>query len=127
MSSDTTLYSQNVQDAELIMESRGYAPDVRSVSFTQNWSKLYQTPKHSLDMSCRAFEQGLQVQGQVLSRLQDVLEPGQIVLKDSSAGMVWSEIGVLGDFSFELDAPGAYQLEAIFGDTTVRIQELVIS
>lgn len=117
-----------VKDAKLVMESRGFAPKLRSISFSGTWSKLYKTDEHILDMSCYASENGLRVQGQLLDHKGwDIMEEGQVVLKDTSAGMIWAEIGVTGDFSFEVDAPGKYQLEAVFGDTTVRISNLMIS
>lgn len=117
-----------VKQAELVMESRGLAPQLRSVAISDSWSKLYRTDAHMVDMSFQADQGRMMLQGQLLEQNGwDVLEAGHIVLRDQHAGMIWSELSETGEFYFDVDEPGDYQLEASFGHMTIQITELSIN
>ena len=78
-----------ISEAVLVMESRGIAPNTRSFSFSDAWTRLYRSQDFYLDMSCEQVEGAAQLQGQLLdTEGSEAQAPGDVVLRDAQAGEV---------------------------------------
>ena len=109
-----------MQKATLVMESRGFAAQVRSTKLSNLWSRLYRAEGILLDMSCRPEGSGLRLQGQVLNA-ENTDKPlkGEISLYQDNQ-VFRTELDAAGGFGFSLDA-GYYRLEAKLAETSLEI------
>lgn len=115
--------------AVLVMESRGYAPAVRSISFGGNWSKLYQAGERYLDMNLKAGERSALLQGQLLGEGLEGPLSGRVTLAPLEPTGATLEVAVERDGSFRLepDTVGHYRLELALSDGAIVIDDLELS
>lgn len=115
------------QQATLVMESRGLAPQVRSFHFTDLWSRLYKTEDYFLDITCKPEGEVSQLSGQIM--LSTGLEPNQeahIVLYQNNSQVAQSGLDSFGQFKLDVNKHGTFDLEVKFADARITVPQLTI-
>ena len=115
------------QLASLVMESRGLAPEVRSFHFTDLWSRLYKTEDYFLDITCKPQGDQSQLSGQVmLNNGRDATERAQIVLYQHNQAVAEADLDDLGQFKFDVEKNGIFDLELKFNEARITVPQLFI-
>ncbi len=115
------------QQATLIMESRGLAPQVRSFHFTDLWSRLYKTEDYFLDITCKPDGDVSQLTGQVM--LSSGLEPQEeafIVLYKQDKEIAQSGLDAFGQFRLNIEEHGLFDLQVRFPRAQITVPQLSI-
>lgn len=112
------------EPATLIMESNGFAPSVRSATFTQRWSRLYQAGPYFLDMTLKPEGKGALLQGQVLHQDGAALPADALMVLGSNGE---ARLGATGDFQFFIDEVSELSLEARLNETAFVVEGLAIA
>jgi hypothetical protein len=117
----------HTQNASLVMESRGLAPNVRSFHFTDLWSRLYKTDDYFLDITCKPDGEHTQLSGQVmLNSGLEVTERAQIVLYHHNQAVAEADIDDYGQFRIDIDQHGIFDLEVNFPEAKITVPQLSI-
>ena len=115
------------QQATLVMESRGLAPQVRSFHFTDLWSRLYKTDDYFLDITCKPEGELSQLSGHIM--LSSGLEPEEsanIILYKDNQEITQAGLDDFGQFKLDVDMQGTFDLEVQFGDARITVPQLTI-
>lgn len=112
----------------LLMESHGFAPNVRTTSFSSVnvWSKLYQAGPFFLDIALRPGESGLHLRGELLSGGDGPMPTGcEIELFDADGSCAATPLGEDG-FVLPIERVGTYRLEVSSDQMLIGIEDLEI-
>ena len=110
--------------ANLVMESRGFAPQVRS-GFSDIWSKLYQAETYVLDISCHSGGESNQLQGQVMNG-NDSAPYGRVTLYNEQQKFV-ADLDQYGQFQLNVNKPGNFKLQVDLSEASFAVNDLDIS
>ena len=109
--------------AVLLMESKGLAINVRSFSFSDNWSRLYKAGDYVIDMSCESRGKISTLKGQVLIEGKSELSSDAVInLHHSGSGEVnHTQFDSWGQFKLDIAQQGSYDLSFKLPDATITI------
>ena len=111
---------KSIHYASLVIESRGFADDVRSSQSQLEWSKLFSAGEYYIDLSLRSEGDGFALKGQVLAvDSSRALPKGRAALTLASKAKVSEALNASGAFSLELD-------EADFSDLEITLSEAIL-
>lgn len=97
--------------AELVIESRGIAPMVRSFSFSDSWSRLYRAEDYYLDMTCKPQGRSTMLKGQLmLESTSDVQTEAVVTLSSNNQEISRAQLDDWGQFRLTLEQQGSYEL-----------------
>ncbi len=116
-----------VCNATLVMESKGFAPTVRSAAFSGAWSKLYQADAYYLDMTLTPAGKTARLQGQLLASDGGQLPSGTIALYQGEEVIQSVPVGAAGDFYVNIGEAHQYRLSVELGDTVLSVSGLDIN
>ncbi len=123
-----TWASRTAEDAVLIMESRGLAPQVRGFHFTDFWSRLYKTNEYFLDITCRPDDAQSRLTGQVmLSSGEDIQETASVRLYQGKELVAEVEVDSYGQFNFALEKQGEYELKVVVEAKMISVSPLRVN
>lgn len=122
-----TVQDKAICDAILVMESRGFAPAVRSAAFSGAWSKLYQADAYYLDMTLTPSGKTARLQGQLLKDDGGQLPGGTVALYQGDEVVQSVPVGAAGDFCVDVGEAHQYRLSVQLGDTVVSVSGLDIN
>jgi hypothetical protein len=107
----------------LLMESKGWAPRVRSLSFSDNWSRLYKAGDYIIDMSCASKGQSSNLKGQILLEgSHEARSDAAISLYNKKSGEVGeAQLDEWGQFQLGIAEQGIYDLTLKLSDATITI------
>lgn len=117
-------------DAVLIMESRGLAPGVRSLGFSQNWTRLYHAAHYIIDLSTRPEGKTFTLYGHVLPASDNrIPTAGSVFLtaEADSAVTQQAHLGHDGDFVFNLSVTGCYFISIDMDDAILVLPKCCFS
>ena len=112
--------------AVLVMESKGFAPAVRSAAFSGAWSKLYQADDYYLDMTLTPSGKTARLQGQLLAADGGQLPGGTVALYQGEEVIQSVPVGAAGDFYIDVSAAHQYRLSVELDDTVLSVSGLDI-
>ena len=113
--------------AILVMESKGFAPAVRSAAFSGAWSKLYQANDYYLDMTLTPSGKSARLQGQLLAADGGQLPEGTVALYQGDEVVQSVSLGAAGDFYADVAEAHQYRLVVEIDDTVLSVSGLDIN
>ena len=114
-------------NATLVMESKGFAPAVRSAALSGAWSKLYQADAYYLDMTLTPSGKTARLQGQLLIGDGGALPSGTVALYQGKEVMQSVPVGAAGDFYLDIAEAHQYRLSVELDDTVLAISGLDVN
>lgn len=123
----TTIQDKTVCNATLVMESRGFAPAVRSTAFSGVWSKLYQADVYYLDVTLTPSGRTARLQGQLLKDDGGQLPGGTVALYQDDEIVQSVPVGAAGDFYVDISEAHQYRLSVQLADTVFSVTGLDIN
>ena len=127
MTEEKTAQEKAVCNATLVMESKGFAPAVRSAAFSGAWSKLYQADAYYLDMTLTPAGKTARLQGQLLASDGGQLPSGTVALYQGEAVVQSVPVGAAGDFYVDIGEAQQYCLSVELDDAVLRVSGLDIN
>lgn len=117
----------NKHEAHLVMESRGFAPHVRSFHFNDIWTRLYKTDDYFLDITCKPEGTQSRLSGQVvLNDGSDATERAKIFLYHHNQEVAAAEVDDYGQFRLDVETNGTFDLEVKFSQAHITVPQLTI-
>ena len=113
--------------AVLVMESKGFAPAVRSAAFSGAWSKLYQADDYYLDMTLTPSGKTARLQGQLLAADGGPLPEGTVALYQGDEVVQSVSLGAAGDFYADVSEAHQYRLVVEMDDAILSVSGLNIN
>ena len=113
--------------AVLVMESKGFAPAVRSAAFSGAWSKLYQADDYYLDMTLTPSGKTARLQGQLLASDGGQLPSGTVALYQGEEVVQSVSVGAAGDFYVDIEEAHQYRLSVELDDSVLSVSGLEIN
>ena len=123
----TTKTAKRTCDATLVMESKGFAPAVRSAALSGAWSKLYQADAYYLDMTLTPSGKTARLQGQLLMSDGGELPSGTIALYQGEEVVQSVPVGAAGDFYLDIAEAHQYGLSVELDSTVLHVVGLDVN
>ena len=114
-------------NATLVMESKGFAPAVRSAAFSNAWSKLYQADAYYLDMTLTPTGRAARLQGQLLASDGGQLPNGTVALYRGDIIVQNVPVGEAGDFHINIGETHEYRLNVELDNAVLSVTGLDIN
>lgn len=111
--------------AELVMESRSLAPQVRSGIITSNWAKLYKTEDHVIDISFKPTDTDVHLQGQLLTAGGFNADKNVIIrLRNQGTIVTHTQVDDWGQFKLSIGSIEDASLDISFAGNHIEVSEL---
>lgn len=114
-------------EATLIMESHGFAPNVRSQAFAGGvWSKLYQQENHYVDIELKPLAEGRSLIGEVMSVTDGTQASGSVSLYANGELVSYSSLAAGAGFHLPIEQAGHFELVVQLDNKQITVSDLVI-
>ena len=110
----------------LVMESRGIAPQVRSLANSCYWSKLYRAGQYFLDLSCKSNDASHVIRGHLFAESGYEVVKGKINLNQLNDAPIQANLSNFGEFKLDVLESGCYELEVSLEGQSLKIPQFVI-
>lgn len=115
------------QEATLIMESHGFAPNVRSQAFNSAvWSKLYQQEDHYVDIELKPLQDGRSLIGEVMSVSDGTQATGSVSLYANGELVSYASLEAGAGFHLPIAQAGHFELVVELDNKQITVSDLVI-
>ena len=89
-------------EATLVLESRGFAPQLRSAPFSAGWSRLYQAENYVLDLSCKVQDKHSSLQGHIMLDSNPEIPVGSVTLLHADEELACATLDAFGQFQINM-------------------------
>lgn len=114
-------------EAILIMESHGFAPNVRSQTFNSAvWSKLYLQDGHYVDIELKPTHDSRSLIGEVMSVSDGVQATGSVSLYANGELLSYASLEAGAGFHLPIEQAGHFELVVQLANKQITVSDLVI-
>ena len=113
-------------EATLVLESRGFAPQLRSAPFSAGWSRLYQAENYVLDLSCKVQDKHSSLQGHIMLDSNPEIPVGSVTLLHADEELACATLDAFGQFQINIDRSGHFHLRVDVTSQSFSVSNLRI-